>query len=212
MECNCRSRHPTRPADHNFQLKFVPETQVPHSAKGKIVTIFGSSRPAEGSKQYEEAELIGRKLAAAGISVCTGGYGGIMEAASRGAAPYDVKVIGVTSAVFSPTPNDFVNVQVHARSPFERLEKLVEIGDAYAVLKGGTGTLVEFSTVWELVNKRIVPEKPIILVGDFWKPVVELMNKSLVEEGHESRTKYVRITADASEAAGMLIASLAGGD
>lgn len=184
------------------------ETEVPHSAKRKIVTVFGSSRPTEESKEYEEAELIGKRLAAAGISVCTGGYGGIMEAVSRGASPFDVKVIGVTSAVFSPAPNDFVNVQVHTRSPFERLERLVEIGDAYIVLKGGTGTLVEFAIVWELVNKEIMSQKPIILVGDYWKPVVELMNRTLVDEGHESRTQYVRIVANASEAAEMLVASL----
>ncbi len=190
----------------------MSETQIPHPAKGKIVTIFGSSRPTEGSKEYEEAELLGKKLASEGISVCTGGYGGIMEAVSRGASISDVKIIGVTSAVFSPTPNDFVDVQVHTRSPFERLERLVEIGDTYVVLKGGTGTLVEFATVWELMNKSIIGEKPIILVGEFWKPVVDLMKTALKEEGHESRTKYVRIVGNASEAAETIIASLAGGD
>ncbi|MCL5267485.1 MAG: LOG family protein [Bacteroidetes bacterium] len=186
----------------------MSETQTPQPAQGKIVTIFGSSRPVEGSKEYEEAEILGKKLSSAGISVCTGGYGGIMEAVSRGASESDVKIIGVTSATFSPTPNKYVNVQVHARSHFERLEKLVEIGDAYVILRGGTGTLVEFAMVWELMNKNLIGEKPIILVGDFWKPVVNLMGKALIAEGHESRTGYVRMVASASQAAETLIASL----
>jgi predicted Rossmann-fold nucleotide-binding protein len=56
--------------------------------------------------------------------------------------------------------------------------KLVEIGDAYAVLPGGTGTLLELAEIWESANKGFVkPAKPIILIGDFWTPLVELMAK-----------------------------------
>jgi predicted Rossmann-fold nucleotide-binding protein len=51
----------------------------------KIITVFGSSRPAEGHADYIEALELGRALAAAGFGVCTGGYSGVMEAVSRGA-------------------------------------------------------------------------------------------------------------------------------
>ncbi len=190
----------------------MSETQITQPAQGKIATIFGSSQPDEGSKEFEEAELIGKKLSSAGISVCTGGYGGTMEAVSRGASQSDVKIIGVTSASFSPAPNRYVNVQVHTRSPFERLQRLVEIGDAYAVLKGGTGTLVEFAAVWELMNKNIIGEKPIVLIGDFWKPVFDLMSKALKEEGHEWRTGYVKTALNASEGSDMLIDLLTGAE
>ncbi len=189
----------------------MSETQFPQPAQGKIVTIFGSSRPVEGSKEYEEAELLGKKLSHAGISVCTGGYGGIMEAVSKGASQSDVKIIGVTFAAFSPTPNQYVNIQVHTGSLFERLEKLVEIGDAYIVLKGATGTLVEFAAVWESMAKDIIDRKPIVLVTDFWKPVVDLMNKALSAEGHEARMGYVKTIGDASQAAEAIIASLSQG-
>ena len=64
-----------------------------------------------------------------------------MEAVSKGASQSDVKIIGVTSAVFSPNPNEFINVQVHTRNLHERLQKLIELGDGYIILKGGTGTL-----------------------------------------------------------------------
>ena len=189
----------------------MSETQPPHPSQGKIVTVFGSSSPVEGSKEYEDAELIGKKLARAGISVCTGGYGGIMEAVSKGASESDVKIIGVTFAAFSPTPNQYVNVQVHTASLYERLERLVEIGDAYMVLKGATGTLVEFAAVWELMNKDIIDRKPIVLVTDFWRPVVDLMNKALTAEGHEARMGSVKTIGDASQAAEAVIAAFSQG-
>ena len=50
-----------------------------------VVTVFGSSRPHEGDADYEEARILGRCLAKHGFFVCSGGYGGVMEAVSRGA-------------------------------------------------------------------------------------------------------------------------------
>lgn len=187
----------------------MSEIEHPDSSlSGKIVTVFGSSQPVEGSPEYEVARDIGKRLASNGISVCTGGYRGTMEAVSRGASESDVKIIGVTSAVFSPNPNEFVNVQVHTRNLYERLQKLIELGDGYIILKGGTGTLVELAMVWELMNKEMITQKPIITVTDFWKPVVNLLGRELDSEGLESCARYVRIAHDASEAAMMMIAAL----
>ncbi len=184
-------------------------TEPPQSPlAGKIVTVFGSSRPVDGSKDYADAKLLGGRLAAKGISVCTGGYRGTMEAVSQGASEFDVKIIGVTSSVFSPNPNQFVNVQVHTRNLYERLQKLVELGDGYIILKGGTGTLVEFAMVWELMNKEMVVRKPIIAVTGFWNPVIELLGRELASEGRESCAEYVRIAHDPSEAADAMVEAL----
>lgn len=209
MEQHSEPGHPTRTADRHLQLEFVPEAEpASKSISGKIITIFGSSKPAPGSAEYEEAELIGRKLAGSGLSVCTGGYKGIMEGVSKGASEGDVKIIGVTSVVFFPTPNQYVNIQVHTESLYERLQRLVELGDGYIVLKGGTGTLVEFSLIWELMNKNIISEKPIVVVGNFWKPVIDLLDKELAFEGLESCTKFVRVAKDGAEAVGMMVKAL----
>ena len=175
---------------------------------GKVVSIFGSSRPKEDSAEYQEAEILGRKLSEAGLSVCTGGYRGIMEAVSKGASKAQVNIIGVTSAVFSPTPNQYVNMQVHTMTLYERLQKLIELGDGYIILKGGTGTLVELSFVWELMNKNMMASKPIIAATDFWKPVIGLLAAELAYEGLESCTKFVKTTRDATEAADLMIEAL----
>src|SRR5512143_1494339 len=62
----------------------------------KIVTVFGAGMPKAGSQVYGQAVEMGRLLAQAGFIVATGGYGGVMEAASRGACEADGHVIGVT--------------------------------------------------------------------------------------------------------------------
>ena len=52
----------------------------------KVITVFGSSRPAEGHGDYGEAVELGRALAEAGFAVCTGGYSGVME----GVVPFEL--------------------------------------------------------------------------------------------------------------------------
>ena len=65
----------------------------------KIVTIFGGSKCGENSTEYEEAKELGRRLAEAGFTICTGGYLGVMEAASRGAREAGGRVFGVVMNV-----------------------------------------------------------------------------------------------------------------
>lgn len=194
---------------HRVLIALMFENVEPNPNKpSKTVSIFGSSRPKEDSIEYQEAELLGKKLSSAGLSVCTGGYRGIMEAVSKGASQTEGNIIGVTSAVFSPAPNRYVNMQVHTMTLYERLQKLIELGNGYIILKGGTGTLVEFALVWELMNKNMISEKPIIAVTDFWKPVVDLLDTELEYEGLESCTRYVRIAKDVSEAADLMISAI----
>src|SRR5438045_9303208 len=65
-----------------------------------VVTVFGSSRPHEGDADYEEARILGRCLAKHGFFVCSGGYGGVMEAVSRGAKEAGGETLGGTAEFF----------------------------------------------------------------------------------------------------------------
>lgn len=143
----------------------------------KIVTIFGTGRAKPGDEIFTLAYETGRLLAQAGFTIANGGYGGTMLATSKGAAEAGGEVIGVTCSAFkSSKPNEFVTREVLTQSLDERLKKLVELGQAYIVLQGGTGTLLELATVWELKNKGFLDaDRPIILVGRFWKPLVDLI-------------------------------------
>ncbi|MGH9788815.1 MAG: LOG family protein [Candidatus Acidiferrales bacterium] len=143
-----------------------------------IITVFGSSRPALGSEAYETARRLGEFLARAGFSVATGGYGGTMEAVSRGVRDAGGHVIGVTAEVFRSAANAWVEEEIRVHTWQERLFKLVELGAGYVVLPGGTGTLVELSVVWEWLNKGFLRVKPFVLLGDFWFPVVQTIPTS----------------------------------
>ena len=143
----------------------------------RIVTIFGTGRAKPGDTAYTLAEETGRLLAEAGFTPANGGYGGTMLAAAKGASQAGGKTIGVTCSAFkSSVANEYISQQIVTSSLDERLEKLIELGQAYVVLPGGTGTLLELAKVWELKNKGFLRErKPIILVGEYWKPLVDLV-------------------------------------
>lgn len=159
---------------------------------GKIITIFGSSRPREDDPEYAIAYNVGKELGRAGFTVCNGGYGGIMTASAHGAKDAGGETIGVTATVFHRSANRWIDREVQTTTLVERLMKLVELGDGYVVLKGGTGTLLELAYVWEFVNKGLMKEKPIVIVGDFWNVVVETLRSELLWEGLGDCTKLIQ--------------------
>jgi uncharacterized protein (TIGR00725 family) len=139
----------------------------------KIVTIFGSSRPDAEDVDYQEARNLGKALAVRGFAVCTGAYGGVMEAVSRGAKEGGGKTYGVTAEFFKSKANRWIDVEVRKKTWQERLFALIAMGDGFVACKGGTGTLVELTVVWEMLNKSVMEAKPCVVLGEFWLPVLE---------------------------------------
>jgi uncharacterized protein (TIGR00730 family) len=152
--------------------------------KEQIITVFGSSRPQEGDAEYEEARELGTALASNGFSVCTGAYGGVMAAVSRGAKECGGKIYGVTAEFFKIPANEWVDVEVRVATWQERLFKLIGLADAFVACKGGTGTLVELAVVWEMINKSVMERKPFAILGNFWMPIIECVRE--VELGHKA--------------------------
>jgi len=167
--------------------------------KQRIITVFGSSRPREGDFDYEQARGLGRALASAGFAVCSGGYGGVMAAASRGAKEAGGKTYGVTAAFFkSAKRNAWIDEEVRMTTWQERLFELIERGDGFVACKGGTGTLVELAVVWEMLNKAVMQPKPFATLGTFWQPILECVRD--VELGHptpwgEANGRLVHVAA-----------------
>jgi len=113
------------------------------------ITIFGAGRAKEAESAYILAERVGRALAEAGFAIANGGYRGTMLAAAKGAAGVGGMVIGVTCSAFkNSVANEFVTREIVTTSLDERLRTLVELGHGY-----------------------------IVLPGEFWRPLVELMAK-----------------------------------
>ena len=151
----------------------------------KIITVFGSSRPREGDAHYALARQLGADLASRGFAVCSGGYGGVMEAVSRGAKDFGGSTIGIVSEFFTSRANRWIDEVISVKSWQDRLFSLIETGSGYVACPGGTGTLVELSVVWEMLNKRVMHAKPFVTIGHFWEPIVERVRE--VETGHTSQ-------------------------
>jgi uncharacterized protein (TIGR00725 family) len=159
--------------------------------KNFVVTIFGSSRPRHAEPEYTIAYELGKLLTIAGYVVCNGGYGGTMEASACGAKEAAGRTVGITCEFFGKTANTYTDETIVTKTLNERLMKLVDIADAYIVLKGGTGTLLELATVWEYMNKHVIAQKPIVVVGTFLSPVMTILKNELIWEGLGDATQYV---------------------
>jgi hypothetical protein len=142
----------------------------------KVITIFGSAKPINSDEQYLTAYNLSKKLAQSGYDICTGGFNGIMEAASRGAVEGGGEAIGVTVNLWGGKTNKFVTKEIVCVSLFERINKLIEMGDGFVVLQGGTGTLLELAAVWEYINKDMMKPKPVACHSSIWKTIVAEMN------------------------------------
>lgn len=160
----------------------------------KTVTIFGSSLPGEGTQMYQEARRLGGRLAQAGFAICNGGYGGLMEASARGARECGGYTIGVTCDVWTATANRWIAEEVRTATFMERLLTLIERGDSYIVLPGGTGTLAELALVWEMMNKSALSrsvggQKPLLVMVPYWQPVIECLEQETELALHSNKIK-----------------------
>ncbi len=146
----------------------------------KIVTIFGSSGVSETDEHYKLAEYLGRALAENGFGIATGAYSGIMEAALKGASIRPGRRIGVTTREYpDKMPNKFVSEEIKENTYFDRLYKLIELGGAYLVFPGGTGTLLELVSLWAAFERNFLKEKLIICIGNKWEQLIRQITLTL---------------------------------
>ncbi|HXX38813.1 MAG TPA: LOG family protein [bacterium] len=140
----------------------------------RCVTVFGSSKATAEDPIYAAGLRLGRLLVESGYVVRTGGYTGLMEAVSRGAAEAGGKVVGVTMTPWGSRlrVNPWVSEEIAAEDLFQRLRRLID-SEAYVALPGGLGTLGEVVVTWNLFQTATIPRRPLILVGSSWQAVIE---------------------------------------
>jgi uncharacterized protein (TIGR00725 family) len=146
----------------------------------KIVTIFGGSKCLESSVEYQQALEVGQILAEQGFTICTCGYLGVMEAASRGARERGGKVLGIVMNQFKSEPNRFLTDKVATDHFYDRLQALITRSIGFIAIRGGMGTVTEVSLVWNKLTTKVIPPTPLVLLGDCWKPVVNAWEDNLV--------------------------------
>jgi len=169
-------------------VPYLGSNKVTYSTM-KIISVFGSSSPKLGSADYETARQMGTLLAQAGLTVQTGGYSGIMAAASRGASEAGGHVIGVTSSqieIYRPLlPNEWVAEEIKYSTVRERLFHLVEKCDGAIVMPGGIGTLAEMALIWSFIQTGEITPRPVIAVGGLWARVLgAFINPAYIQADH----------------------------
>lgn len=145
----------------------------------RIVTIFGGAKCCEPDPEYAQARRVGELLADAGYTICTGGYLGVMEGASRGAHERGGRVLGITMNQFKAEPNRFLTDKVATPHFYERLQRLITRSVGFIAIRGGMGTVTELSLVWNKIQTGVIGPRPVVLLGDCWPPIVKAWQEYL---------------------------------
>ncbi len=149
------------------------------------VTVFGSARFDEGHRYYRLAREIGAALAREGFAIMTGGGGGIMEAANRGAKDAGGLSLGCNITLpREQKPNPYLDKFIQFDHFFARKVMLVKYSCAFVVMPGGFGTLDEAFEIATLMQTNKLERFPLIAVGgEFWEKFVEFVRDTLLQEG-----------------------------
>jgi len=149
------------------------------------VTVYGSARISEDSPSYAQALELGQALAREGYTVITGGGGGVMESANRGAFDAGGKSIGLNVELpQEQKPNPYLTYGLSFRYFFVRKVMLVKYATGFVLLPGGFGTLDEFFETLTLIQTGKIKPFPVVLLGtEFWGGLVEWMKQHMVDQG-----------------------------
>ena len=148
------------------------------------VAIFGSARAEPGTFVYEEVKRVAAALTAMGCDIVTGGGPGLMRAANEGAAATGLpeRSTGIrVDLPFEQEVNPFVERVFQHQTFFTRLQHFVLASDAFVVVPGGIGTVLEMTMIWQLLQVRHVTDVPLILVGGMWRGLVEWARTSMLD-------------------------------
>jgi predicted Rossmann-fold nucleotide-binding protein len=158
----------------------------------KTVAFFGWSGAQPEMRDFHSAKSLAKLVAESGRMVINGGGPGIMLAATLGAKEGNGKTTVVYYKPELATAFEGKSAVNYADNHFEeanyikRTRKLLELGDAYVIFNGGSGTVSEFGMAWGLARLYFGHHKPLILYGSFWRHIM----KSFKEHMHVREEEY----------------------
>ncbi len=165
----------------------------------KNVTFFGYAESHTDDAEYIGAYKSAQQVAKSGRTVINGGGPGVMYAASKGAKDAGGRVEVVYYVPANATHFEgrheptiqFADKEYQEANYIERTRKLIELGDAYVVFNGGTGTVSEFAMAWCIARLYFGHHKPLIFYGAFWKNILDAFwNNMRVREEEYRVFKY----------------------
>lgn len=161
---------------------------------GPCVSIFGSARTQPRSRHYKLSEEIAYKLTKNGYGIISGGGGGIMEAANKGAQRAGGKSVGLNIMLpFEQRPNPHVDHDklFNFKYFFVRKVMFIRYAQGFIVLPGGFGTLDELTEALTLIQTEKIARFPIVLVDRaYWAGLLEWWKKTMLAEGNISKEDF----------------------
>jgi len=148
------------------------------------VAIFGSARAKPDTAVYDDVKRVAAALATMGCDIVTGGGPGLMQAANEGAASTGLpeRSYGINIELpFEQDVNPFVEHAFEHKTFFTRLHHFVIASDAFVVVPGGIGTVLETVMIWQLLQVRQMTDVPLILVGKMWRGLVDWASASMLD-------------------------------
>src|SRR5439155_17613467 len=115
---------------------------------------------------------------------------GLMQAANEGASEAGAEALKQSVGIrvdlpFEQSANPYVGQMYTHRTFFSRLHHFVLVSDAFVVVPGGIGTLLELSMVWQLLQVRKLYDTPLIVIGKMWADLVDWSKAHMLEPGME---------------------------
>ncbi len=153
------------------------------SEAGPCVSIFGSARSEPESPECKMAEELARRLAQSGFGVISGGGGGVMAAANKGATEAGGLSIGLNIELpHEQIPNPYANLQLDFHYFFIRKVVFVKYSQAYVILPGGFGTMDELFEALTLIQTKRIRHFPTFLLGsEYWSGLVHWMKTKMID-------------------------------
>jgi uncharacterized protein (TIGR00730 family) len=148
------------------------------------VALFGSARIGEDHPAYAAARETGRLFGERGWAVVTGGGGGVMEAANRGAQEGGGLSVGFNIELpHEQRPNDYLDIAFTFRHFYVRKVCFVKPSEGFVIFPGGFGTLDELFEALTLIQTGKVRHFPVALFGsDYWGELIQWIRDATLSE------------------------------
>jgi len=183
-----------------FRAGFAEVAKIDRPA----VALFGSARVATGSKPYEEARAVGRRFGERGWAVVTGGGGGVMEGANRGAKEGGGLSVGFNIELpHEQHPNPYLDIEYTFDHFYVRKVCFVKPSEGFVIFPGGFGTLDELFESLTLIQTGKVMHFPVVLFdSEYWREMIQWIRDELLAGGMISSNdvELLHLTDDPDEA------------
>ena len=166
------------------------------------ITIFGNSKAIETDEEYIGAYESSKLIARSGRIIVNGGGPGVMYASTKGAKDANgmVRVVYYTpknaTSFEGKSGLEIADEHFQESNYIDRTQRLIEMGDAFLIFNGGTGTVSEFAMAWSVAKLYFGHHKPLIFYGAFWRNILDAFWKNMKVREEEYRVFRYAVTPE----------------